>query len=642
VAGKNLDIDVKRIFLWTTCLAFVSLILFGITGSSIGTNMLDSNEIGTQTTDPYLGSPKDIRSDEFLRVTPWRYGLMQEASGEFAPTLSAEPSPIVINFNDGIVTKFVYADTSLALFLGNLNPDLGVSFLWWISFALSLILFPAWGRIVGIPFRISVLGILLIALSPITAWWSLGPINVLVWALIAAVSASKFMAHQGSYLASVAYCLIASLSLTRLTFSYFPWALPVALAFVIPVFVSLVNRKMNKFQLIKLGFVFTSSLFVVAVFVYEQGTALQILSSTSYPGDRRSNGLSVGLGQLFGAPHLGYLQTLPQVLGSNLSELSTSYTILALPVLYSVARNYGTKSHFESIYFKTQTLVFVALLSWVIIDWPLKSQEFFPLNLIPPARLVAIIGFQAILLYISALLVEYRSNVPWDRFGTAIAMAIFFLVLVHAGNILKATALPGLSLESIWKIGLIFTVSAFLPLIYNKHYLSMVPLLIFVFVSTFKVNPVQIGSADLVDSGFARQIIKVNSELEDGGKWASDSITVDSYLMANAIPAQSGQQWIGPDVDEWALVDPMNKYEQEWNRGQAYLSFRWDENAAEVAVSNPSPDQILISVNPCDPVVESLDIKRLVSGRQLESPCLQFLDSHSMGGIEWFIYGKNK
>lgn len=632
--------DIRKYY-FSLCLCFVLLVLGCVSGSSIGSPMLRDTSVSNTEPITLAGVPRDIRSDEFLRVTPYRLGLAKNSSENFGPTLSTEPSSVVITANNGIISNLVNFDSSLGLLFGSVNPLYTISFLWWISFFGVLIAFPVWAKILGIPHSLSVPISYLLVLSPSVAWWSFGPLSVLFYGLITAISLHKSLADNKSKKELWLWSFLTALSLTKLVFSYFPWALPIGLAFVLPViFQDFKKHSQHRFEFLKRLVIATVTwLAVFSLYIFEQKYAIEALSGTSYPGSRRSIGQIVGMGQLFGAPFLGILQENPELISTNQSEVSTAFLILVLPVFLSLYRHRGIKTHFNTVYFKSQFVVFLILLSWVTVEWPSIARSFYPINLVPPQRLSAVIGFQATALFLSSIYVEHKSKVKWKISEVLVFAGLMFLFLANAGGILRGGQLPSIPLSTVWLVGILFTFATILPLVKNKKMISFIPIIVLCASVTYKVNPIQIGSADLLSGKLASAInaVALQDDL-DANRWASDSITVDSYFMANAIPSESGQQWVGPNSEQWIFLDPTRKYVDNWNRGQAFITFRWNESLTSPIITNPSPEQILIEISPCDAALSSLKITRIISGQNLKSGCLAYASSTSMGGIEWRIY----
>ena len=157
-----------------------------------------------------------------------------------------------------------------------------------------------------------------------------------------------------------------------------------------------------------------------------------------------------------------------------------------------------------------------------------------------------------------------------------------------------------------------------------------------------QVNPVILGLGDLRASdaaGAARQIGA--AAREDGTFVASDDPFVSALLVANGAPSVTGWQISGPRQDEWRLLDPDGSDEELWNRGASYLRFTFDgAPGAEPVISNPNPDIVQVSVDPCG-LPEELRIGTLVSTTKLDAPCLTQRREFVWGGKRQRVYRRD-
>ena len=102
----------------------------------------------------------------------------------------------------------------------------------------------------------------------------------------------------------------------------------------------------------------------------------------------------------------------------------------------------------------------------------------------------------------------------------------------------------------------------------------------------------------------------------------SDEIFVDALVAANGLPLMSGQQGWGPDRDAYRKIDPLEVFEDQWNRGASFVRFSWDESLGEELAVTGEADQIVITISPCNSGLSELGMGWVVSTHPLNSNCL--------------------
>lgn len=162
---------------------------------------------------------------------------------------------------------------------------------------------------------------------------------------------------------------------------------------------------------------------------------------------------------------------------------------------------------------------------------------------------------------------------------------------------------------------------------------ALVPIILFSLFSSVAINPLYVGIGDIYQSPIAREIRA--SDVAQPGNWATDNIFSDSLLLANAVNHISGQQDTGPNLGTWSKVDPENNFVDYWNRGASYVTFGWAAEGSPVNILNPSPDIILVQVDPCGIEAKNLNLSWIISSTELDGTCLQ-LDFEGM----WMDSGK--
>jgi hypothetical protein len=155
-------------------------------------------------------------------------------------------------------------------------------------------------------------------------------------------------------------------------------------------------------------------------------------------------------------------------------------------------------------------------------------------------------------------------------------------------------------------------------------------------IISIAINPIQQNTGSLANSKLAKTIN--NSEQKENGVWASNDIKLDAILLANVKTTLSGQQFNGPNLVAWELIDPERNYFENWNRGASFVTFNWIEGD-NFTVDNPANDVISISISPCNSKLALLNLKWVLSNVELTESCLVNKNQFTaLDGRKTFIY----
>jgi hypothetical protein len=352
------------------------------------------------------------------------------------------------------------------------------------------------------------------------------------------------------------------------------------------------------------------------------------LAQTLYPGGRRSEGGGLGVPLLSG-PFDFVLARGPgaAIQGTNQSEASLGWiivVILAL-VVWGTSSLLGSDSGKSRVRRRwTATLVLgVVLFAWGTVKWPSILLDFNPLQLIPGERLMQILS---VVWLVPALLMlfpdaEALEGVRRRRVAASGALVVFILTLT-AGNGFRANV-PGLTVGWVWAISVMMLIGCFALVMWPKRMIGLIPLAVMALWSTATVNPLVRGLGDLVNSRSAAvlsETVRGESEMRRVG---SDDIFVDALVAANGLPLMSGQQGWGPNREAYQMIDPMEVFQDQWNRGASFVRFFWDESLGEDLSVAGEADQIVITISPCNSGLGKLGMGWVISTRPLSSSCLE-------------------
>jgi hypothetical protein len=620
---------------------YVALVALGANSSSLGVASL-RHEPSADPPGVILGTPRDIRSDDFLRSTPWTIGLLHGTGEPRYSPLTHAGGGFVSPGTGGWQGRLAYPDAVIVDALSAVSPTHAFSLGVWFPMVLTLIAAPLWFQLMGVPGRIGIPSAMLIAFAPMTAWWSWAPAGITGWTFLAAVgtlAAVRAWVLDRRVLALL-LVLAGGLGFGRVALGYQPWALPLAIAVLFPTLAALLSVPGRRLRgaLATAGVVTFGGVLATA-FLRQEARSIEVLFETVYPGGRRSTGELLDLAHLFGAPHLWVLQKGSAVLsGTNQSELSSGYLVLgalAFVLVPAISWRAAIPGRAATI---TAGISLAVLATWCTVAWPDGASKLFPFSFIPAPRMGQVLGVAAIITF-GLLLERWAATEASSRIPVAVAGATFTgFITAMAGSVLRTSFLPTYRTTSIALVTIIAAVVVFIPLMWPRRWWMLVPMVLAIGPVVVVVNPIQRGFGDLRGSEAASTIRSLGAELDPGDAWAADDYYMDSLLMANSQLALSGQQWVGPNRDSWEVLDPSGEHEELWNRGASFIRFDWIDDGSGPEIAVPQADVIDIVVDPCHASVQALGLRLVSSDQPLRAPCLIERAELDFGNARRIIY----
>ncbi len=617
--------------------ALSALSLLGITTSSLADAKL-SETPGHYAPGLLTGDPRAIRADEYRRSTPWQLGLIARGSESFATPLAYPDVALVAASARGPAGVLLHPEAVL-LTVGNALPaSILFALVWWLPVGIVALLLPLWLTRLGVTSGIALSASALVLLAPTVHWWSWWSLGVLAAPLVTAVlvlwGVERWTVRGSNALSLVAFA-VAALGVARAAVGYAPWTIPLTATILVPTLAWLLASDRRRLGLASLGGAVLGGGVLAVVLVAGSG-ALDVIEGTVYPGSRRSLGEFVGLDLLFGAPHLWILQAPPLIVGTNASELSTGYLVLAIP---AVAMAIGVRwSAVGEVRAPAAAAGAVAALmtAWLVVDWPGFLSWLFPMTLVPPERMAQVVGLSATIAF-AFVLTAWCAAPRTSRVPVAAVSAVLAGIATLLGGLALRDPLPELPAWVAVLVGLLvaLTILAVVWHPASPRALALAPLLAIVVV--FAANPLQRGLGDLRGSSAARTVGAASDRLEDGEYLASDSLEVDALLMSNGVPALSGQQWLGPDEDAWRVLDPTGRGRNAWNRGASYVVFDWAPGEA-TTIRAVAEDIVQVRADPCGSALRRLGLRVAVSSHPLDAPCLEEAGAFRWGATEQRLY----
>jgi hypothetical protein len=598
---------------------FLLLGALGITTSSL--SLIAANEVGSVSSASVMsGEPRGIRSDEFFRSTPWDIGLLKSGNANFVTPFAHQNTSLIYPDPDSWIDYVNAFDTIWPRLIPGISISQEFAFTWWTPICIALIFLPLLLVRMGASFVVSVCVTTLIIASPVNAWWSLWISPIVGFSAMSAYLFLLMLSDENkSYLLKSLYILGSAYGLFKLLTCYQPWVIVIAPMILFTTCAFAIERhgwKRVSKSLLPIVAIFA---IISALFLSKNWVAFTTLTSTLYPGERRSSGAFVSNALTWGAPHLQILNLSPEVIGTNPSELSSSFSILIIASLYILAnlRNSLQFNRFQMI----PGIVVALWLIWITVNLPNMFSTIPVLSLVRPERAAAVFGIVSALFFaFSAISKDVDSDKTSSRKyqTSAIAAGILAGLLTILGGLALQESIPRLGMIRISLATMIVTILTYLICLSKTRVYGLISLSLFSVLMVSQVNPLQRSAGGLAFGQVPSTLVAIGGE---GSYWASDSGAVDAIFMANNLNSLSGQQLIGPEISAWLKIDPDRQSESAWNRGASYVSFAWGSSQVP-NITTPNGDVIQIEIDPCELRRKYPTLEHVVSTSKLRNECL--------------------
>lgn len=608
---------------WATVVmlaVFGVFVLSGMTTSSLGIGHLAQDTAAPLAVQ--LGTPQWIRSDEFNVGTPIAMSIMQTGG---APTLTplSTAADLAHRFSSGgfFETVVFFPSTLLAVGGAFIPHEVLFSFYWWLPMILLFLGMPIFVERVGGSRRMGWLAALMIAFSPAVAWWSLGPLNAVGYAVAGCAALflafDRFIARH--FVRSVLLAVLSGILLTALPTVYVPWSLvvgvPMLLATLVAIVIADVTWRARIIPVLISGVVALG--FVAGTFL-ENSASAQSLLDTVYPGQRRSGATAQPFEVLFGAPGLGNLNSSAPIV-SNASEISTAFTITVVwaVVLVVAYRRFGSwRANLPLLVLSGALAVW---LFWSTVNLGAVGEAIPLLNLVPPYRTAQVVG---ILGSIVVAVVIARGPERGDRWVALMAAVICGGVTLYAVSLLQTNVIPSMQTFLVLLSGTGVAVGVFVVTAWPRRLWPVLVIAALALLTVVRSQPILFGLADLENSATAQSLRERGGEARaDGTLWASNSSSFDSVALANGVPSLSGFQRSGPDIEQWERLDPDHEFEFAWNRAGGYVPFFFTPGEP-INIETSGFDATYVYVDPCDLAERFPELGHIASTSELDGSCL--------------------
>jgi hypothetical protein len=617
-------------------LAVIGTILVGLSlnGSSSGAFYSELHE----SADPDLiaGTPQLVRGDEWAVQTVW--AIAQAEQG-----LPVENHTFPGGMDSTIPQDLPRADWSVAFrphLLGFLFADVdhAIALKWWLP-GLALIAAVYCFAVTILPKRPFLAAGIAggFFLSPFFQWWFL---QTTLWPVV----------WGFALLTSVIWCLRASTRVAPLVLSgilayltvvmamgiYVPFIIPIVLVCVLTVVGAVIEARRDGLGYGRIALRVAPVLVagvvgsaITLAWLVEKSATVEAFLGTAYPGERlfatgQGNGLE--LASILSSSFALSLKAGGWI-GLNSSEASTFFYVgaLLIPVVVWLLVRWRRTLAFPWMLVGASASVLVIAAFIFIPGWDAVAHLLF-LDRTLPGRLRLGLGFASIVIMVILIRELTRDRRPGRLFAGL--LAALYLASQAAIAIAVWFASPGaLGAARFWWV-LAPLSAAVIYLIARARPVAAVAIFVVIgVISGATVNPVYRGVLDLRETD-ASAAVRELDEGADGATWVGVGGRLTSaVLLESGVEAFNGFQG-APSEEMWGLVDPTGAYEFEWNR---LAGIGWTPAVGEPQVSNPAPDQILVTFDACSAFAQrNVDFVLADETGVVESACLVPVDEFDL------------
>lgn len=579
-------------------LLFLFCILFRLHGSSIGVynSYFPTMSEGVSADFELIGRSRSTRSDEWAVQTMTFFSQSYNDYSMMSNRMSIGDQNMILDY-----FAPVWDITSIAkpLNWGYLlfGSEVGLSWYWCgqlillflISFELFLILTQR-------NIRLSLLGSILITLSPVIQWWFLPHIPIVFLYAMALFDLGYYFFTGKKSWQRILTTVAAGPVLAGFALSLFP-SLQLMSGLVMGSLLILcllrdrdqISFRRNDWSRIAIVAIVGGGL--VGQFVLRYSSDLLAQMSTVYPGQRISTGGGYGISDLFtdlSSVFLAYIDG-----NVNYSEKATFIHLAPLFLVLYPRMDYVLRRKKDQEVLIGRGFVIILLIEIIFLcigfpEWLAKVTLFRYVN-----RMKIAYGWTAVLFTVWGISILWKHTEilrPWQGVLAAILYGVIHFAFLDQ-ELLDYAPLPYYAVEIVVLAGIVLCITC------GWKRAGVYALSAFVIAAGAFVNPICSGISAVTGHPISEKIAEISEEDLDA-VWIGlgTSFVVNNFAMANGAHIINGTNFL-PDFEKWQLLDPDGLYEDVWNR---YANLEASLAFGETAIETSADDRVHISLNAQD------------------------------------------
>ena len=618
-------------------LAFVLFVSLHLSLSSIGMWNRYVPAAPGQSSGTVIGTPEAVRSDEWLRATPFALSQARLGYPVRNPSIGGGADPLILSLPVKHFSALFRPEQWGYLLLG---AGRGFSFFWGVTvFGLFLSTFFLLLLLTENHFWLSLLGTLWLFFSAFTQWWFFTTALMLTGANLMFIGLAYLFLSRKRAAAILGAVILttASVDFVLLLYPAFQVVLIYLLVFLLAGFF-LDRRRRHFFWLglrtrVPLAAASGIAAGAALLLVYHdaRGT-VAVMAGTVYPGSRISLGGSIGIARIFsGFTDAPLSAARFPAEWKNASEAS-NFILLFPAVLLAAGRQAIRKTgNRPLVYALGAYLAF--MLIFVTTGFPVWLAKLTLMSLVPSAR--ALLGLGAGSIFVTIIFLSGGGARPGRRFAATGSLLAMAALLVY-GRELRAVAGDFFGLKYVAVIAITFSVITFLIL--RKSRLLFAAAILLVLIPFYGVNPLSRGMAPVYGKDVEQAALKLKQK-KPASKWAVyGDYVMANYLMASGLTMVNGTKYT-PDFNFLHQLDPQRKYAGIYNR-MANITFSLPPAASSAGVRFAliNQDSYAIEIDPCSNRLRQagVDYFAFYGSPPGGAACLTRIDDFPASGVSFY------
>jgi len=624
---KQLDLPGRRFLL-----ACLGLFLVGFALRLNGSSTFVWRELLNDKADGgglVIGQPRFTRSDEWLAWTPALLWQCEHGFPSENPSLGAGKAPFLYSLPVRDYTMLARPQLYGFFLFG---AEWGYAWYWNMKiFGLLTTLYLLFWTLTK-DSRLSIFGTLWVFFSNYIQWWFSCPpmlpemLGSWAGALVCAISILEKRNWWARLLLGGAFILC---SLNFVLCLYPPFQIPL-LYFGLALFAGYIwsqQRDPGKEKrwpgLVFLAAAGLATMALLVPFFFELKPTLELLSSTSYPGHRRSGGGGLSVIQYFSG--LMNLLDSSLALPKNFSQINQTANFLPLwiPVALVTGRTLIAKPRKYAM--EVASLVVVIFLS-VYALCPLSSWITNPtlLSFCTEIRALLVIGLANIFFVVLSFPLFRRCLAQWKPKAIAATIGILglftWLYLQNAKEAYPSFLIPW----RLWTFLVLDVLLLSLLLLKARARIFALSFIILLIATNVRVNPVMTGLGGILRATPASALQKMIRDHPNDVWVCYESNQFSEFLMALGANVASGLK-IVPELDFYRDIDPSGESSSIYNRYSfGFFLFRKDRTTAGFRpFTFPSH---LVSIHPLNEAMKAHHVRYFVFTQPLGEPTAEGIE----------------
>ena len=398
-------------------------------------------------------------------------------------------------------------------------------------------------------------------------WFSTAVVDSYIWGMAIIVLFHYYMKNLNwNVKKKIAIAIGMLISVPAFAFALYP-AYQVPLAFVVVIFmlndIIKQGKELKKQDYIIMGLTLIGIVGILAYFVWNAWTDIQVMMNTVYPGERFDVGGDYTIDRfvsLFTNIFLPYGNKI-----DNPCEISGYiYPITGLLILivnYFTGNKQKEKKEGSNKFLEIALLVlYTVLFTWIFIGFNKFFAQITFLYFSPSQRAKLVLELVGILLIFMLLKRGETKSIVNKKQGIVISAIVLLIVMVLIKNSTYRAFFTEIKLEVLFFMLFVLTYT----LIRTNKKAFCYSMCIVAILAGAAINPIASGTDIFYKTNVAKQIQEIYQSDKEA-LWLGRYNWSGQYLAANGVNILNGVN-IYPNFDWLTIVDPEGKYNEVYNR----------------------------------------------------------------------------